>query len=59
MVFWLSHIIRIRLNERITLEWIFKDLCGSRQEEAAGSFQHVNEPSGSIKCGELLDLLSK
>jgi hypothetical protein len=28
---------------------------GSGQGQVAGSCEHGNEPSGSIKCGEFLD----
>jgi hypothetical protein len=31
------------------------DSLGSGQGQVAGSCEHGNEPSGSIKCGEFLD----
>jgi len=34
------------------------DASGSGQETVAGSCEHSNEPSGSIKGGEFLDQVS-
>jgi hypothetical protein len=47
----------------LILKWIFKeqdgkfrlDSSGSGQGQVVGSFENDNEPSGSIKCGEILD----
>ena len=33
------------------------DQAGSRQGQAAGTYECGNETSGSIKCGEFLDQL--
>jgi hypothetical protein len=53
------------LDGRIILRWIFwkwnvgygLDLAGSGYRQAAGTCESCNEPSGSIKCGELIDWL--
>jgi hypothetical protein len=34
------------------------DACGSGQGPMTRSCEHINEPSGSIKCGEFLGYLS-
>ena len=50
-------------DERIILKWIFKKFDGGvdrvdvlRIKQVAGSCERGNEPSGSIKWGEFLDL---
>jgi len=51
------------VNGRIVLEWILRIYGGKLrtgsyglgQEPVAGSCEHGNEPSGSIKPGEFLD----
>jgi hypothetical protein len=39
----------------ILIGWEVADYSGSRQEQVEGHFEHSNETSGSIKCGEFLD----
>jgi hypothetical protein len=33
------------------------DRSGSGQGKVEGSYEHGNEPSGSVKCSEVLELL--
>jgi hypothetical protein len=43
---------------RIILRWIFRKWDGSiwpGQGQVGGTCEYGDEPSGSIKCGELLD----
>jgi hypothetical protein len=35
--------------------WYARDSSGSGHGPVKGSFEHVNEPSGSIKCWEVLE----
>jgi hypothetical protein len=37
------------------MEWYELDLSGSGYEPVEGSCEHPNEPSGSIKCWEILE----
>jgi hypothetical protein len=59
-----SHLEDLRVGGRIILKWILKkyygwglglDLSGAREGKLAGCFEHGNEPSGSIKCGNFVD----
>jgi hypothetical protein len=51
------------VDGRLILKWIFErldgsyalDRAGSGQEQVVGSCECVDEPSGSIKCGEFLE----
>ena len=54
------------VDGRVVLRWIFKkwvgwghglDRADSRYGQVAGTCECGNEPLGSIKCGEFLDLL--
>jgi hypothetical protein len=55
----------LRFDRKITLKWIFKKWDGRHgphwsdleQGQVACTCECSNEPSGSIKCGEFLDLL--
>jgi len=50
------------IDGRIILRWVFKKWDGAstgliclRIETCCGRFEEGNGPSGSIKCGELID----
>jgi hypothetical protein len=40
------------------MEWYVLDLSGSGEGQVEGSCAHGNEPSGSIKCWEVLENFS-
>jgi hypothetical protein len=48
---WVDN-VKVDLKERYGL-----NLCGSGQGPVEGSCEQSNEPSGSIKCWELLEYL--
>jgi hypothetical protein len=53
----------LSVDGRIILKWVFRKWGGEvwtgfiwlRIGKVAGSYECGNEPSGSIKCGELFD----
>jgi hypothetical protein len=57
-----DHLEDPSVDERIISNWIFRkwdmgleqDWCGSEQGRVEGSCGCDNEPSGSVKCGELV-----
>jgi hypothetical protein len=62
-----NHSEDLDADGRIILKWIREkqgerccglDSSGSGLEPEAGSYEHCNEPSGTIKCGEFIDSLS-
>jgi hypothetical protein len=58
-----DHLGELRVNRRIILKWLFKEICCecvsciylSEQEPVMGCYGHGKEPSGSIKDTEFLD----
>jgi hypothetical protein len=60
-----DHLEHPGVDGRIILKWIFERLDGGHglersgpgQGQVAGSCEYSDKPSGSIKCGEFLELL--
>ena len=58
-----DHLEDAGVDGRVIVSWIFRkwdvghglDRCGLGQGQVAGTCECGNEPSGSIKCGKILD----
>jgi hypothetical protein len=50
-----EYYIRIDLREIYIMRWYGLDFYNSGYGLVEGSCEHVNEPSGSIKCFEILE----
>jgi hypothetical protein len=58
-----DHLKDLGIDGRVTLQQYCRnsirghrlDYLAQKKGRAAGSYKHSNKPSGSVKCGELLD----
>ena len=52
-----GHLEEPAVDERITLKWFFEkwDLSGPEYEQVTYFCECGNDPSDSMKCGEILD----